>query len=151
MVWRCLKNGWVLYSQKGVTGESKWRAVTRETEKLLFPWATITVLLLLFIDGGGWATMSQRKERVESTVLWCICNWMSFTQPFLLGLLFFRTAFPCSGGYHLERDGIPLMIVCLLSDSTWLPIVSEIRKSWYIIIIIIIIAGGYQMGNLWIF
>ena len=33
------------------------------------------------------------------------CNWMSFTQPFLLGPLFFRTALKCSGGYHMEREG----------------------------------------------
>ena len=33
---------------------------------------------------------------------------MSFTLPFLLGLVFFRTALACSGGYHLERDGMPL-------------------------------------------
>ena len=30
---------------------------------------------------------------------------MRFTRPFLLG---FRTALPCSGGYHLERGGMPL-------------------------------------------
>ena len=33
---------------------------------------------------------------------------MSFTGPFLLGLVFFRIAVPCSGGYHLERGGMPL-------------------------------------------
>ena len=33
---------------------------------------------------------------------------MSFTRPFLLGPVFFRIAFPCSGGYHLERGGMPL-------------------------------------------
>ena len=33
---------------------------------------------------------------------------MSFTRPFLLGHVFFRTALPCSGGYHLERGGMPL-------------------------------------------
>ena len=27
---------------------------------------------------------------------------------FLLGTVFFRTALPCSGGYHLERGGMPL-------------------------------------------
>ena len=32
---------------------------------------------------------------------------MSFTRPFLLGPVFFRTALPCSGGYHLERGGMP--------------------------------------------
>ena len=31
---------------------------------------------------------------------------MSFTRPFLLAPVFFRTALPCSGGYHLERCGI---------------------------------------------
>ena len=33
---------------------------------------------------------------------------MSFTRPFLFGPVFFRTALPCSGGYHMERGGIPL-------------------------------------------
>ena len=33
---------------------------------------------------------------------------MSFTRPFLLGTLFFRTALPCSGGYHMESEGMPL-------------------------------------------
>ena len=33
---------------------------------------------------------------------------MSFTWPFLLGPVFFRTALPCSGGYHMERGGMPL-------------------------------------------
>ena len=83
---------------------------------------------------------------------WYICNWMSFTLPFLLGPVFFRTAFRCSGGYHLQRGGMPLhdavginckhgatteyqgadasildkgcmlMIMCVLSDFTWLPL-----------------------------
>ena len=29
-------------------------------------------------------------------------------RPFLLGPVFFQTALPCSGGYHLERGGMPL-------------------------------------------
>ena len=33
---------------------------------------------------------------------------MNFKLPFLLGTVFFRTPFPCSGGYHLERGGMPL-------------------------------------------
>ena len=33
---------------------------------------------------------------------------MSFTLPFLLGPVFFRTALPCSDGYHMERGGMPL-------------------------------------------
>ena len=37
-----------------------------------------------------------------------IYNSMSFTQPVLLGTVFFRTALPCSGGYLMERGGMPL-------------------------------------------
>ena len=33
---------------------------------------------------------------------------MSFTQPFLLGPVFLRTSLLCSGGYHMERGGMPL-------------------------------------------
>ena len=33
---------------------------------------------------------------------------MSLTRSFLLGPMSFRTALPCSGGYHLERGEIPL-------------------------------------------
>ena len=33
---------------------------------------------------------------------------MSFTRPFLLGTVFFRTSLRCSGGYHMVRGGMPL-------------------------------------------
>ena len=33
---------------------------------------------------------------------------INFTRPFLLGTVFFRTALPCSGDYHMERGGMPL-------------------------------------------
>ena len=33
---------------------------------------------------------------------------MIFTWPFLLGTVFFRTALPFSGGYHMERGGMML-------------------------------------------
>ena len=33
---------------------------------------------------------------------------MSFTWPFLLGTVFFPTALPHLGGYHMERGGMPL-------------------------------------------
>ena len=36
---------------------------------------------------------------------------MSFARPFLLGPLFFWTALPRSGGYHLERGAMPLFDV----------------------------------------
>ena len=44
----------------------------------------------------------------KSVEPWYICNSMSFTRLFLLGTVFFRTALPCSGGYHMERGGMPL-------------------------------------------
>ena len=33
---------------------------------------------------------------------------MSLTRPSLLDTVFFRTALPCSGGYHMERGGMPV-------------------------------------------
>ena len=33
---------------------------------------------------------------------------MSFTRPFLLGTVFFLTVLLCSGGYHMEKGGMPL-------------------------------------------
>ena len=53
-------------------------------------------------DGGGCTSMRKRLERVESPGTY-VTEW-----PFLLGPVFFRTAIPCSGGYHLERGGMPL-------------------------------------------
>ena len=49
--------------------------------------------------------MLERPERVESPgtyVTKCL------TLPSLLDTVFFRTALPCSGGYHIERGGMPL-------------------------------------------
>ena len=77
----------------------------------------------------------------------------------MLDPVFFRTALPCSGGFYLERGGMPLhdavginckncattedhvqmssiwakgcmlMIVCVLSDLTLLPFLGGERKS----------------------
>ena len=33
---------------------------------------------------------------------------MSLTRPSLLNTVFFQTALPCSGGYHMERGWMPL-------------------------------------------
>ena len=54
------------------------------------------------------AARQRAKDRNEWRALVYICNLMSFTWPFLLGPVFFRTALPCSGGYHMERGGTPL-------------------------------------------
>ena len=59
-------------------------------------------------DGICCATMRERSERVKTGEPWHICNKTSFTRPFLLGSVFFRTALPCSGACHMERGGMPL-------------------------------------------
>ena len=35
-------------------------------------------------------------------------EWRALVRPFLLGPVFSRTALPCSGGYHMEKGGMPL-------------------------------------------
>ena len=49
--------------------------------------------------------MRERQERVESPGSYVI---ECFTRPFLHGPVLFWTALPCSGGYHTEREGLPL-------------------------------------------
>ena len=49
--------------------------------------------------------MHERWERVESPGTYVT---VSFTRPFLLGRVFFRTAIPYSGGSHQEKGGMPL-------------------------------------------
>ena len=58
--------------------------------------------------GNRGMTVEAARKTGKSGEPWYICNRMSFTRPFLLGPLFFRTALPCSGGYHTERGGMPL-------------------------------------------
>ena len=43
---------------------------------------------------------------------------MSFTRPFLVGPMFFRTALPSSGDYHQERGGMPLHDVVGINCKT---------------------------------
>ena len=42
---------------------------------------------------------------------------MSLMRPFLLCLVFFRTAFPCSGGYHPEIGGMPFHDVVWINSK----------------------------------
>ena len=83
-------------------GRVRERASRRETEVKLEGWFE-GGLRQQRNDGGGCASMLGKSGEP-----WYIRNWMSFTRPFLLGTVFFRTAPPCSGGYHLERGGMPL-------------------------------------------
>ena len=52
-----------------------------------------------------WRLSDNARKIGQSEEPWYICNWISFTRPFLLGPVFFRTALPCSGGYHREGEG----------------------------------------------
>ena len=63
--------------------------------------------VMVALGNRGMAVEAARKIR-KSGEPWDICNWMSFTRPFLLDTVFFRTALPCSGGYHMEKGGMPL-------------------------------------------
>ena len=99
----CGKNGWVSYGQKGVDGRSQWRTGTRPR----LGWMDGVKVEL----GNRWMTVEAvrrcTKGRKEWRA-WYKCFWMNFTRPFLLDSVFFRTALPCSGGYHLKRGGMPL-------------------------------------------
>ena len=68
----------------------------------------------------------------KSVEPWYICNWMSFTWPFMFGPVLFRTALPCSGGYHLERGGMPLHDVIGLNckKGTILKIKVQMLSIW---------------------
>ena len=58
--------------------------------------------------GNRGMTVEAARKIGKSIEPWYICNRMSFRRPFLLGTVFFRTALPSSGGYHMERGGMPL-------------------------------------------
>ena len=70
-----------------------------------WPWAT---------EEWSWRLRDNALKIGKSGEPWYKCNWMSFTRPFLLGSVFFRTALPCSGGYHRKRGGMPL------HDAVWI-------------------------------
>ena len=53
------------------------------------------------------------------------------TGPNLLGPVFFRTALPCSGGYHLERSGMPLHDAVGINCKNWqLNIREQMSSKW---------------------
>ena len=64
--------------------------------------------------------------------LWYICNWMIFTLPFLRCTVFFRTALPCSGSYHMEWGGMPLHDVVEINwkKAQLLKINAQMSRLW---------------------
>ena len=57
---------------------------------------------------------------------------MSFTRPFLLGTVFYRTALPCSGGYHMERGGMQLhdAVGTNCKNGAMLKIKAQVSSIW---------------------
>ena len=104
MVWACGKNGWLPYGQKGVDGRSQWEMGARQTKVSLDGWCEVA----LGKKECRWRLRDNARTTRKRGEPWYICNWISFTQPSLLGPVFFWTALPCSGGYHMERGGMPL-------------------------------------------
>ena len=84
---------------------SLWEAALEEASHMI--WLCPT-------EEWRWRLNDNAREIGKSGEPWYICNWMSFTRPFLLFPMFFRTARSCSGGYHLERGGMPL------HDAVWI-------------------------------
>ena len=58
--------------------------------------------------GNRGMTVEAARKTGKSGVPWYVCDSMSFTRPFLLGPVFFLTALPYYGGYHMEMVGMPL-------------------------------------------
>ena len=56
---------------------------------------------------------------------------MSFTLPFLLGPVFFRTALLCSGGYHMERGGMSLHDVVGINCKKGAPTENQVSAVKY--------------------
>ena len=166
MVWASRKNGWVPYGQNDVDGGSKWRAGTRETEVRLDGWCA-GGLRQQRNNGGGCTSMRERSERVEGLGTY-VTEWVSrghfclalcsFGQPsralVVLTLRGVVCRYTMRLGQTVERaqllnvktqmssiwaKGCMLMTVCVISDLTWVPLLGEKRKSWYIIIIIILL------------
>ena len=69
---------------------------------------------------------------------------MSFMRPFLLGTVFFRNALPCSGGYHMERGGMPLHDAVGLNckNGELLKITAQASSIW---------AKGCILMTVWVF
>ena len=57
---------------------------------------------------------------------------MSFKRLFLLGTMFFRTALQGSGGYHLERGGMPLhdAVGITVKRAQLLKIKAQVSSIW---------------------
>ena len=83
--------------------------------------------------GGGSASMRERSERVGNPGTYVT---ECFTQPFLIGPVFFRTALPCSGGYHLERGRMRLVLTVKMAQI--LKIKAQMSSIWATVCMLIV-------------
>ena len=70
---------------------------------------------------------------------------MSLMRPFLFGPVFFRTSLQCSGGYYLQRGGMPLhdVVVINCEEGALLKIKSQMSSIWakgYMLLIVCVLS-----------
>ena len=58
--------------------------------------------------GNRGMTVEAALHCAKDRKAWRALVTINFMRPSLLGPVFFRTALPCSGGYHMERGGMRL-------------------------------------------
>ena len=58
--------------------------------------------------GNRGMTMEAVQQCAKDRKAWRALVKNTLESPSLLVPVFFRTALPCSGGYHMERGGMPL-------------------------------------------
>ena len=152
------------YGHTGVNGWSKWRRLLgRPSLGCMYG----VKVALKATEEWPWRQRVNERKIGKSGEPWYICNWKSFTRPFCFALCSFGPPYralvviTCRGvryrymmrlGWTVKRAQLlkskalmssiwasecMLMMLCVLSDLTWLPILGGGRKSWYIIISII--------------
>ena len=154
MVWACGNNGWVPYGQMVVDGRSKWSAFTREKRfcrmdgvQLALGNRGMTVEAVRSLR-ERWERVSRRKDRRAVPMFFrtalralVVITWRGVGCRYMM-----RLGWTVKRGQLLKIKrvssmwvkGCMLMIVCVLSELTWLPLLSGGRKSWYIFIIIML-------------
>ena len=84
-----------------------WVTIISCSRYFSFLLALCFILSFFFLISYVMSPCYRQCSCISSACLIAILN--EFDTTFLLGTVFFRTALPwCSGGYHMERVGIPL-------------------------------------------
>ena len=91
-----------------------------------------------------WRLGVNARKIEKSGESWYIGYWIRFMRQFMLGPVFFRTAFPCSGGCHLEKGGMPFLIRLRLTVKRMQLLkieeqISSIWANWCMLMIVCVI------------